>query len=100
MEEREHSDVSDGVRWYHPHHQRYTHRTIRDSSFFSKSHLTLQKWLLMMYLWAQQYPISDAMEEADVDQRTATDIYQWLREVCATKLLSSLIVLGGPGVVE
>ena len=52
-----------------------------------------------MYLWARQYPVTDAMEEADVDQRTAIDIYQWLREVCSTKLLSSPIVLGGPGVV-
>ena len=34
-----------------------------------------------------------------MDRRTAIDIYQWLREVCSTKLLSSPIVLGGPGVV-
>ena len=27
------------------------------------------------------------------------DIYQWLQKVCSTKLLSSPIVLGGPGVV-
>ena len=97
MEERERSDVSDGVSWYCP--QYYTRKTIRDGSFFSKSRLTLQKWLLLMYLWARQYPVTDAMEEADVDRRTAIDIYQWLREVCSTKLLSSPIVLGGPGVV-
>ena len=97
MKEREHSDVSDGVSWYCP--QCYAHKTIRDGSFFSKSRLTLQKWLLMMYLWARQYLVTDAMEEADVDRRTAIDIYQWLREVCSTKLLSMLIVLGGPGVV-
>jgi len=52
-----------------------------------------------MYLWARQYPVTDAMEEAVVDKRTAIDIYQWLREVCTTKLLSSPIILGGPGVV-
>ena len=97
MEERERSDVSDGVSWYCP--QCYTRKTIRDGSFFSKSRLTLQKWLLMMYLWARQYPVTDAMEEADVDRRRAINIYQWLREVCSTKLLSSPIVLGGPGVV-
>ena len=34
-----------------------------------------------------------------MDKRTAIDIYQWLREVCTTKLLSSPIILGGPGVV-
>ena len=48
MEERERSDVSDGVNWYCP--QCYTRKTIRDGSFSSKSRLTLQKWLLMMYL--------------------------------------------------
>jgi len=39
------------------------------------------------------------MEEAEVDRHTAIDIYQWLREVCSTKLLSNPIILGGPGVV-
>ena len=34
-----------------------------------------------------------------MDKRTAIDIYQWLREVCTTKLLSSPIILGVPGVV-
>ena len=97
MEERERSDISDGVSWYCP--QCYTRKTIRNGSFFSISRLTLQKWLLLMYLLARQYPVTDAMEEADVDRRTAIDIYQWLREVCSTKLLSSPIVLGGPGVV-
>ena len=72
MEERERSDVSDGVSWYCP--QCYTRKTIREGSFFSKSRLTLQKWLLMMYLWARQYPVTDAMEEADVDRRAANDI--------------------------
>ena len=28
--------------------------------FFSKSRLPLQKWLLMLYLWAREYPVSDA----------------------------------------
>ena len=97
MEERERSDCSDGVSWYCP--QCYTHKTIRDGSFFSKSHLSLQKWLLMMYLWARQYLVTDVMEEAEVERCTAIDMYQWLREVCSTKLLSSPVILGGPGVV-
>ena len=87
MKERELSDSSDGVSWYCP--QCYTRKSIRDGSFFSNSHLSLQKLLLIMYLWARQYPVTDAMEDAVVDKRTAIDIYQWLREVCTTKLLSS-----------
>jgi len=39
------------------------------------------------------------MVEAEVDRRTAIDIYQWLWEVCSTKLLSNPIILGDPGVV-
>ena len=53
-----------------------------------------------MYFWAREYPVSDAAEEAEVQQKTAIDIYQWIREVCSTRLLTSgHTVLGGPGAV-
>ena len=29
--------------------------------------LTLQKWLLLIHLWARDCPVTDAMEEAEVD---------------------------------
>ena len=35
-----------------------------------------------MYWWARQYPVSDSKDEAEVDEHTAIDVYQWLREVC------------------
>ena len=57
--------------------------------FFSKSRLPLQKWLLMLYLWAREYPVSDAAEEVEISSRVAIDIYQWLHEVCTTKLLQT-----------
>ena len=66
---------------------------------FFKSKLPLQKWLLMLYLWAREYPVSDAAEEAEISSRVAIDIYQWLREVCTAKLLQTQIILGCPGVV-
>lgn len=31
----------------------------------------MQKWSLMMYLWARDYPVSDASEEAEIDIGTA-----------------------------
>ena len=37
--------------------------------------------------------------EAEIRQSTASDIYQWLREFCSTKLLATPVHLGGPGVV-
>ena len=54
----------------------------------------------MVTFSARQYSVTDAMEEAVVNKRTAIDIYQWLQEVCTTKLMSSPIILGGPGVVH
>ena len=67
---------------------------------FSKSRLTLQKWLLMMYLWTRDYPVSDASEEAKIDIEIAIDIFQCFREVYSTKFMQTPIVLGGEGVVQ
>ena len=70
------------------------------ASFNIKCRLTLQKWLILMYCWAREYPVGDAAEEAEVQQKTAIDVYQWLREVCTTRLITTgPIVLGGPGIV-
>ena len=66
--------------------------------FFSKSKLTLQKWLILLYWWVRQYPVTDAAE-AKIDPGTAVDAYRWLCEVCSTKLLRSRIQLGGNGIV-
>ena len=50
-------------------------------------------------LVARRYPVTYGLEEAEVDRRTAIDMYQQLQEVCSTKLLSSLVILCGLGVV-
>lgn len=79
--------------------QCHTYTSLRSGSFFEKSRLPLQKWILLMYLWVREYPIKDAQEEAEVAHETAVSIYRWLREVCSTKLLQTPTVLGGPGIV-
>ena len=43
------------------------------ASFNIKCRLTLQKWLILMYCWAREYPVGDAAEEAEVQQKTAID---------------------------
>ena len=43
--------------------------------------------------------MGDAAEEAKVNKDTAGAVYQWLREVCSTKLLNTIIELGGPGTI-
>ncbi len=97
MDERPRCDISDGYRWWC--RQCETWKSIREGSFFSRSKLTLQKWLLMMHFWARECPVTDAMDQAEVDSRTAVDIYQWFREVCTGHLLPQPILFVGPGEV-
>lgn len=52
-----------------------------------------------MYWWVREYAVSDAGEEAKVTLNSAVQVYQWLRDVCSTKLLQHPIKLGGPGVI-
>ena len=96
MEERPHSDVSDGYSWWCRQCKGW--KSIREGSF-SKYKLSLQKWLFVLVLWAKDTPVTDVIDDAEIDTRTGVDIYQWLREVCSTKLLQSPIILGGPGIV-
>ena len=67
--------------------------------FFSKSKLSLQKWIHVVHLWSISMPVTTACKEAGVASKTAIDGYQWLREVCSTKLLATPIKLGSPGTV-
>ena len=43
--------------------QRNLHACIRQCSFFSKSKLPLQKWLIAMYWWAREYSVTEMAEE-------------------------------------
>lgn len=61
--------------------------------------VTLQKWLLVTFLWAREYLVSGAAKDSEVSQRMTIDVYQWFREVCTKRLLITPIVLGGPGVI-
>ena len=88
---------SDGVCWYCPSCK--TTKSIRDGSFFSKSKLTLQKWMLAILWWSREYPVTDMAMEVEITERSACDIYNWLREVCSTRMLRMPIVLGGPGII-
>ena len=44
-------------------------------------------------------PVTQAAKQAKVSEKRTIDVYQYLRDVCSSKLLVAPIVLGGPGVV-
>ena len=98
MDEHPRNDVSDKYSWQYSNCK--CRLSIKNKSrFLSKYKLPLQKWLLILYLWAREYAVSDAAEEAEIFSKVVIDIYQWLHEVCIAKLLQTQIILGGPGVV-
>ena len=90
-------DVDDGYRWRCPVSTCCKSVSIQEGTFFQNTMITLQKWLILIYWWVREYSVTLAKEEAEVSKHTAIDVYQWLREVCSTKLMSQQIELGGPG---
>ena len=93
------ADISGGCCWRCPDcHKRIS---IRKGSFFEKSKLTIQKWLLLIHWWYRQYPVTHAAEEVGVSEATAVQVYQWMRDACSYRLctLDPPIKLGGSGLV-
>ena len=66
MVEHPRDDVSDRVSWYFP--QSYTQKALEKIAFSTKSRLTLQKWVILLYMSVRQYPVTDACEEAEVGE--------------------------------
>ena len=97
MRERPRKDVSDSRSWWCP--QCKGRKSIREGSFFSKSRLPLKKWLLLLFFWLREFPVTTAALDAEIHKSTAIDVYQWFREVCTTTLLNTQIILGGNGIV-
>ena len=85
MEERARKDVSDGVSWWCK--QCKGRKSIRNRSFFSKSRLSLQQWILALFWWVRQYPVGDMAKEAKIEKTNACDVYLWFREVIIISII-------------
>ena len=97
-ERTEQGGSKDGYTWRCP--VCHTMKTIRAGSFFEKSRMPLNKWMFLMYLWSMDVGVCTAALQAEVTEKTAVDVYQFLRDVCSTRLLSDgPTLLGGDGVV-
>ena len=63
-------------------------RKTMSESFFEKSKLSLQTWLVLMHWCCREYPVSDAAEEAKVTEATAIQAYQYFCDICSWRLLT------------
>ena len=52
-----------------------------------------------MYLWSGETTVKSAADTTGVSQKTIVQLYQYMQDVCSTKLLNTPPDLGGPGVV-
>ena len=77
----------------------YIYRTIRAGSFFERSRITLDKWLYVTYIWSQGTKVNSVERQVQIGEKTVIQMFQYLRDVCPTKLLSTPVELGGPGVI-
>ena len=97
------SKLSDGYLWRCPRSACRKKLSIRAGSFFSKSHLSLQTWLKLIYFWATDEPVTKVHQQLDQKEcstKTAIDVFNFLREVCSQHLIAlGDIQLGGPGAV-
>ncbi|KAL5459762.1 hypothetical protein EMCRGX_G033133 [Ephydatia muelleri] len=56
--------------------------------------------MILIWFWSKDAPVTSAATDADVNNHTSTNCYQWLREVCSTTLINNgPFILGGPGVI-
>ena len=97
LQTRDNSVCSDGCGWRCG--QCYTFKSIRHNSFFSKSRLSLQKWLLLMHLWSRDCPVTDAAREAQITEKSAIQVYQYFRDACSWQQVNydPPVSLGGTG---
>jgi IS1 family transposase len=88
-----HADNIDGYRWKCP--ACAARKSVRDGSFFTGSHLTLQQIVIVVYCWSRDMPQKDIMREADIDKKTTIDWCNFLREECETCLINNPEEIGG-----
>ena len=73
--------------------------SLHAGTFFENTRISLQKLVLLMYWWVQQFPVTQAATESEVATGTAVDVYQWLREICSWRLINhDDMMLGGSSV--
>ncbi|GAB1610002.1 uncharacterized protein LOC115214241 [Argonauta hians] len=83
----------DGYRWRCNGHK-FT-KSIRFGSFFEKSHISLKNLVLLIYLWAHDYPQGVIQGETGISSPTVADRCSSHRDVCERFLEENPEKLGG-----
>jgi hypothetical protein len=100
MTESEYSS-GDGLRWRCNRRICRVARSIRDNSFFARSHLPLKEQILFIHLWCKGYPASLVESDFEYSHATIVDWSRFCRDICLWHVETDLdhSVIGGPGLV-
>uniref|UniRef100_A0A915CVA1 Transposase n=1 Tax=Ditylenchus dipsaci TaxID=166011 RepID=A0A915CVA1_9BILA len=91
------ADISDNIQWRCIQKQKLCSRkTIRKGSFFERSHLRLQQWLIIFYMWANDYSNKQISKETGLSTQHTCDWLNLCREICQN-YCHNQPKLGGPG---
>lgn len=86
-------------RWRCSTHHCRRSTSIRADSWFSRSHLSLEKILELTYYWSEELPLRVAVRWSGVSSKTVVDWYNFCRDVCAEYLHNHAAKIGGPGTI-
>ena len=63
-------------------------QTNKHNALYCTIKVTLRKWMLLMFLWAREYHVTDVADDAEVSRRVVIDTYGWFCDVCTNQLLA------------
>lgn len=95
-----HTKCGDGYSWkcHNTSCARYKYtKSIRNGSLFHRSHISLSKWIHVMYLWANEEDLEVAALLLDLSSKIMVDAYRYFREICCWYFEKNPIQLGGEG---
>ena len=84
----------------------HSSKSIRDGSFFSRSHLKLWQLIRILHWWGMDVSNKIVMEETGVSETTLIDWNNFIRDVCFEYMTNHMVPIGGlddngePHVVE
>ncbi|XP_071963955.1 uncharacterized protein [Antedon mediterranea] len=88
---------SDGLVW-RCHRCRRT-IAMRTGTFLSGQKIEMDNWLNLVYYWAAETPVKQAIVHTGLKPKVVIQQYRFLRDLCSRKLLATpAALLGGPGI--
>ena len=89
--------ISDGWLWRCSSSQCRTTVSIKKGSFFENMHISLSKYILVIYYWSQNVSSQNTVQFTGVSRKSVGNIFAFLREICSKQLIDSPTPLGEPG---